>query len=134
VLYSRVFPFRKYNSPGAHREFLDGLARVLPKGCRPIIVTDAGFRGPWFRDVERLLREYPLCSSRRGRLRLACANCRFLGLGGSLGEMAASVASVPKKLLLQPPRPAETVPTEVCCEPADLWRLLCRRSRGRMMS
>jgi hypothetical protein len=54
VLYSRVFPFRKYNSPGAHREFLDGLARVLPRTCKPIIVTDAGFRGPWFRDVERL--------------------------------------------------------------------------------
>jgi hypothetical protein len=54
VLYSRVFPFRKYNSPGAHREFLEGLPRVLPKGCRPIVVTDAGFRGPWFRDVERL--------------------------------------------------------------------------------
>ena len=27
---------------------------VLPEGCRPIVVTDAGFRGPWFRDVEAL--------------------------------------------------------------------------------
>ncbi len=25
-----------------------------PAGCRPILVTDAGFRGPWFRDVEAL--------------------------------------------------------------------------------
>lgn len=30
VVYSRVFPFRKYNSPEAHREFLQGLSRVLP--------------------------------------------------------------------------------------------------------
>jgi len=51
-LYERVFPFRRYNSPGAHREFLHALRSILPDGCRPIIVTDAGFRGPWFRAVE----------------------------------------------------------------------------------
>jgi len=27
---------------------------MVPVHCRPIIVTDAGFRGPWFRDVEAL--------------------------------------------------------------------------------
>jgi hypothetical protein len=51
-LYERVFPFKRYNSPGAHREFLAALRAVLPPDCRPLIVTDAGFRGPWFRDVE----------------------------------------------------------------------------------
>jgi len=51
-VYERVFPFKRYNSPGAHREFLSCLRSVLPPDCRPIIVTDAGFRGPWFRDVE----------------------------------------------------------------------------------
>ncbi|MGC4089958.1 MAG: IS4 family transposase [Polyangiaceae bacterium] len=54
VVYSRVFPFKRYNSPAAHREFLRGLKTVLPDDCRPIIVTDAGFRGPWFREVEAL--------------------------------------------------------------------------------
>ena len=54
VVYSRVFPFKRYNSPGAHREFLHALKLVLPETCCPIIVTDAGFRGPWFRDVEAL--------------------------------------------------------------------------------
>lgn len=52
TVYEHVFPFKRYNSPGAHREFLDGLHRVLPGGCRPIVITDAGFRGPWFRQVE----------------------------------------------------------------------------------
>lgn len=52
VIYSRVFPFKRYNSPGAHREFLRGLKAVLPEECCPIVVTDAGFRGPWFRAVE----------------------------------------------------------------------------------
>ncbi len=51
-LYERVFPFKRYNSPGAHREFLRELHAVLPAECRPILVTDAGFRGPWFRAVE----------------------------------------------------------------------------------
>ncbi len=54
VIYSRIFPFKRYNSPGAHREFLQGLKLVLPDECRPIVVTDAGFRGPWFRAVEAL--------------------------------------------------------------------------------
>ena len=52
TIYERVFPFRRYNSPGAHREFLEGLRAVLPQRCRPIVVTDAGFRGPWFRQVQ----------------------------------------------------------------------------------
>lgn len=51
-LYERVFSFKRYNSPGAHREFLRALRGILPESCRPIIVTDAGFRGPWFREVE----------------------------------------------------------------------------------
>lgn len=51
-LYERVFPFKRYNSPGAHGEFLRELRWVLPEDCCPIIVTDAGFRGPWFREVE----------------------------------------------------------------------------------
>jgi hypothetical protein len=28
--------------------------RVLPAGCQPIITTDAGFRGPWFKAVSEL--------------------------------------------------------------------------------
>jgi hypothetical protein len=54
TVYERVFPFKRYNSPGAHREFLEALRTVLPHGCRPILLTDAGFRGPWFRQVEKL--------------------------------------------------------------------------------
>jgi hypothetical protein len=51
-LYERVFPFKRYNSPGAHLEFLRDLRSILPEECRPILVTDAGFRGLWFRAVE----------------------------------------------------------------------------------
>jgi len=54
VIYARAFPFKRYNSPSAHREFLLGLKAVLPNECNPILITDAGFRGPWFRAVETL--------------------------------------------------------------------------------
>jgi len=43
---------RRYNSPRTHRQFLRRLHQMVPAQCHPIIVTDAGFRGPWFRDVE----------------------------------------------------------------------------------
>jgi hypothetical protein len=52
-IYEEVSPLARYNSPRTHRRFLHNLRAVLPAHCRPIIVTDAGFRGPWFREVER---------------------------------------------------------------------------------
>jgi hypothetical protein len=45
-LYEKVYPMKRYNSPRTHREFLLDLKAVLPEGCTPIVVTDAGFRGP----------------------------------------------------------------------------------------
>jgi hypothetical protein len=54
TLYEEVHPLKRYNSPKTHRRFLARLKSVLPEGARPVIVTDAGFRGPWFRDIEAL--------------------------------------------------------------------------------
>lgn len=53
-LYEEVHRLASYNSPRTHRRFLEGLKGVLPTSCRPILITDAGFRGPWFRAVEKL--------------------------------------------------------------------------------
>ena len=47
-LYNRVFPKRRLSDPIAQREFLHDLAVILPSGCKPVILTDAGFRSPWF--------------------------------------------------------------------------------------
>ena len=52
-IYEEVHPLRRYNSPRTHRQFLARLRAVLPPTCAPILITDAGFRGPWFREVER---------------------------------------------------------------------------------
>lgn len=54
TIYEEVHPLRRYNSRRTHRAFLERLQQVLPEHVCPIIVTDAGFRGPWFRDVEAL--------------------------------------------------------------------------------
>jgi hypothetical protein len=52
-VYEEVHPLARYNSPRTHRRFLRHLRAVLPAACSPILITDAGFRGPWFREVER---------------------------------------------------------------------------------
>jgi len=54
TLYEDVYPMKQYNSPKAHKRFLKGLSEVVPENTHPIIVTDAGFRGPGFRAVEKL--------------------------------------------------------------------------------
>jgi hypothetical protein len=52
-IYEEVHPLTRYNSPRTHRRFLEHLRAVLPASCSPILITDAGFRGPWFQEVER---------------------------------------------------------------------------------
>ncbi|MDF2180428.1 IS4 family transposase [Aliiglaciecola sp. CAU 1673] len=52
ILYERTFTFAQYNSPASHNAFLQELADVLPTGTCPLIVTDAGYRNTWFRQVE----------------------------------------------------------------------------------
>ena len=49
-----VFPGGKQGSPKAERQFLQRLAEVLPAHVCPILVTDAGFRAPWFRAVDAM--------------------------------------------------------------------------------
>ena len=53
TLYERVFPFSQYNSPVSHNPFLHELAAILPERCCPLIITDAGYRNTWFREVEK---------------------------------------------------------------------------------
>lgn len=49
-----VFPAGQQGSPKAEKRFLQRLAQVLPSDARPILVTDAGFRSPWFRAVDAM--------------------------------------------------------------------------------
>jgi hypothetical protein len=51
TLYECAYPVSAYMSQKTHREFLTTLQTLLPPNCKPIVVTDAGFRNPWFRLV-----------------------------------------------------------------------------------
>lgn len=54
TILDMAFPAGQQGSPKAQKLFLQRLARLLPDGVCPILVTDAGFRGPWFRAVEAM--------------------------------------------------------------------------------
>ena len=54
TIYQRVYPESKLGSGRAERALLDTLHGWMPAGTEVIMVTDAGFRRPWFTHVERL--------------------------------------------------------------------------------
>lgn len=35
-------------------DFLKQLKKILPQDCKPLIITDSGFRNPWFRAVLKM--------------------------------------------------------------------------------
>lgn len=52
VLYEEVHDSE--GKPGVHRAFLKHLGELLGARCKPVIVTDAGFKRPWFAEVDKL--------------------------------------------------------------------------------
>ena len=54
TIYQRVYPESKLGNGRAERALLDTLHGWMPAGTEVIMVTDAGFRRPWFTHVERL--------------------------------------------------------------------------------
>lgn len=49
-----VFPGCEQGAPAAERRFLQRLQTLVPETAQPILVTDAGFRSPWFRAVSAI--------------------------------------------------------------------------------
>lgn len=54
TVYEEVHPQAKKNNSTVESAFLKQLKRLLPDQVSPIIITDAGFKVPWFRAVEAL--------------------------------------------------------------------------------
>lgn len=54
TIYHQVYPESKLGNGRAERALLDTLHGWMPAGAEVIMVTDAGFRRPWFTHVERL--------------------------------------------------------------------------------
>lgn len=47
-IYWEVHADSKWGNLRVHKNFLATLGQLLPRDCRPILVTDAGFQNPWF--------------------------------------------------------------------------------------
>lgn len=54
TLYEEVHPQSMLGSRKVQKRFLEQLALLVPPKCQPLIVTDAGFKNPWFKAVEAL--------------------------------------------------------------------------------
>jgi hypothetical protein len=54
VIYEESYPKKKENNHATHKAFLNRLKELLPPSVRAIIVTDAGFRAPWFAYILQL--------------------------------------------------------------------------------
>jgi len=93
TLYFEVHPERRLGSTKVQTRFLRALRDLLPPGCRPVIVTDAGFHGPFFRDVQRLGWDFV------GRLR-GTAKARPVGGGAAISkdEFYAQASLLPRAL------------------------------------
>jgi hypothetical protein len=50
-IYVEVHPLKKLGNAAVEERFLRSLKATLPVGCKPVIVTDAGFKGPFFESV-----------------------------------------------------------------------------------
>ena len=54
TIYQQVYPESKLGNARAERALLKQLHEWMPASAQVIIVTDAGFRRPWFAHIERL--------------------------------------------------------------------------------
>ena len=54
TIYEEVHPKKRNGNGIVHKKFLGCLKQMLPSDCCPVIVTDAGFKNPWFKEVLEL--------------------------------------------------------------------------------
>jgi hypothetical protein len=53
IVYAETHPISRYLKPYVNSAFLFRLKKVLPVGCMPVIVADAGFRSPFMKLVAK---------------------------------------------------------------------------------
>ena len=78
TLYEEVHSVSTKEKPKTHRQFLRNLKEVIPEDCSPIVITDAGFRVPWFRQVLDLEWDYIGRVRNRDMVQMA-QNTRWIG-------------------------------------------------------
>lgn len=58
TLYEEVHTIKTKEKPATHKAFMKKLKSMLPTDCRPIVVTDGGFKVPWFKLIKSLDWDY----------------------------------------------------------------------------
>jgi Transposase DDE domain len=77
TILEMIYPESMLGSPRAERPFLRQLQALLPANVRPILITDAGFRAPWFRAVAKLGWDYVGRLRHRTRIKLKPCDAWF---------------------------------------------------------
>lgn len=54
TLYEEVHAREAYSNTDVQKQFLKRIAEILPEECKPIVISDAGFRSCFYREVEAL--------------------------------------------------------------------------------
>lgn len=93
TIYEEVHPERHLGNAKVQATFLRALADVLPRGCRPIIVTDAGFYGPFFRAVGS--RGWDYVGRIRGNATMKLGSCRA---SITVAQAYTTASSIPRDL------------------------------------
>jgi hypothetical protein len=70
TIYSVTCASSQYASRSVENAFLKKLGALLPTGCKPILVGDAGFRAPWMKQV--LAMKWDFVVRVRGRTQVQC--------------------------------------------------------------
>lgn len=104
-IYAEVHPHSLFTNRKVHQRFLIRLELVLPRGARPIIVADAGFKTPFFNAItERgwdfvirlrgrgVLKERGMGRRRRAKMPYREAHALAVDTPQSLGEWAPYAA------------------------------------------
>lgn len=79
TIYQQVYPQSMQGTSKAEFALLECLQGWIEPGCEVVIVTDAGFRQPWFRRIEEL--GWQWIGRVRGQLEIACAQGRWSQAG-----------------------------------------------------
>jgi hypothetical protein len=58
TLYEEVHTIKTKEKPATHKTFMKKVKAMLPPNCRPIVVTDGGFKVPWFKLILKLGWDY----------------------------------------------------------------------------
>ncbi|EFC9902812.1 IS4-like element ISVsa5 family transposase, partial [Escherichia coli] len=88
TLYEKAFPLSEQCSKKAHDQFLADLASILPSNTTPLIVSDAGFKVPWYKSVEKL--GWYWLSRVRGKVQYADLGAENLKPISNLHDMSSS--------------------------------------------